>query len=522
MQAGLLTVLTLGASLSPLLTSAHLWQIKEWRWDRLREHFLEEGILRQIFGFIRPLIVAVGLLLPSLAALPIERSVVVTLAVLTGLTLAQVMLRKQQKPVWTQKAKAICALTLVLTTLTTLPLSVQTDPVLLMGLPLVVLLQPIFLGLALLLLTPLDGALKRRIFRRAEHLRSQCPDLTVIGITGSVGKTTTKELLAHVLSDRHPLVTPAYVNSDMGVAQWILKVLRAPQSPSPQTPLPRGEGLAIIEMGAYRVGEIALLCRIAKPTLGIVTHVGLQHLALFGSKEAIAQAKSELPRSLPPDGHAFLNGDSAITRAMAPLCPCPVTIVSTGGRSDIEAYDIAETMHGISFTALEQRFDVPLHGTHNVANVLLTIAVASHLGMKPAEIALKLRTFSPLSHTFAVAREGTVTVLDDTHNSSLASIEAAIEWARQQPAKGKILLASGLIELGEEREQAHKRLGSMASGIFQRVVVTHPRSAKELQAGYDGTVEVLSRETKGVPEDSLLVCCGRIPLSMITRLLPPS
>lgn len=508
MEASILIALTLTGALSLLLTAAHLWQIKEWRWDRLWAHFLEEGILRQIFGALRPLIIALFLLGLWMRVLTIDQAVLGGLGVLATLTFVQTLLRRQHKPVWTQKAKTLTGLSFSLTIVLSIMLALSQDPASRIGLLLLPLVQPLLLACSLILITPLDRYLKQKIFRKAESLRKKYPELTVIGITGSVGKTTTKELLSHLLADKSPLVTPAYVNTDMGVAQWLIKVLKG------------GEGLIIAEMGAYRIGEIALLCRILQPQIGVITHVGMQHIALFGSEEAIFQAKSELTQSLPKDGHAFLNGDSAMTRRMAEACPCPVTIVSTGGVSDIEAYDVTETSHGISFTALNQHFDIPLHGTHNVANVLLAIAVGSHMRMMPQEIAVKLRSFRPPSHTFAMKKEGTVTILDDTHNASPASFQAAIAWAKEQPFKQKVLLASGLIELGEERERAHMELGTRARGLFSRVIFSNTRSGREFHKGYNGPVETLSKDTRPFEHDSLLVCCGRIPLSSINRLLP--
>src|SRR3989338_1633268 len=367
--------LALLASLSPLLTFAWLWQVKEWRFDRLREHLRNEGCFRQLFGLIRPTTVFVlSIAGVSYAAFrPVWHTV--ALALLGILTLVQLGLRKQRFPVWTQKA-----VTLVLSTLVVDAIIANSwfsrEPALLAVLPL---FQAFTLALSWFLFWPPDRFLKRRKKRRAQKLREQFPDLTVIGITGSVGKTTVKELLSCILTGRNVQATPAYVNSEMGVSSWLLKELSRQGNHSPE--------VLIVEMGAYRQGEIALLCRIAKPTMGIVTFIGKQHMGLFGSQEALVNAKAELVEALPPDGIAFLNADNAACAALAERTSCTVQTVGTGGHTDIEAFDIEETPTGIAFRTGDTRFGIPLHGTHNVTNVLLAIAAARALGMRDRDIA---------------------------------------------------------------------------------------------------------------------------------------
>ena len=506
------TVMYLGlallASLSPLLTFAWLWQVKEWRFDRLREHLRNEGCFRQLFGLIRPTTVFVlSIAGVSYAAFrPVWHTV--ALALLGILTLVQLGLRKQRFPVWTQKA-----VTLVLSTLVVDAIIANSwfsrEPALLAVLPL---FQAFTLALSWFLFWPPDRFLKRRKMRRAQKLREQFPDLTVIGITGSVGKTTVKELLSCILTGRNVQATPAYVNSEMGVSSWLLKELSRQGNHSPE--------VLIVEMGAYRQGEIALLCRIAKPTMGIVTFIGKQHMGLFGSQEALVNAKAELVEALPPDGIAFLNADNAACAALAKRTSCTVQTVGTGGHTDIEAFDIEETPTGIAFRTGDTRFGIPLHGTHNVTNVLLAIAAARALGMRDRDIAQAVSKYTPPDHTFSVRTEKGVTILDDTHNASPHSFKAAIAWARTQPAKQKVLLTSGLIELGTEQDHIHSELGETAQGVFDRVIFMNPRSGQFFGKGYKKPIEVCTPFTEKMGEDTLLICIGRIPPATIQRLLP--
>jgi len=503
----LLIGLTLIGSLSPLLTAARLWQVKEWRTDRLREHLRAEGALRQLFGIARPAALApfaiigiAGLADESLAALG-------ALSILALLTVLQVILRRQPMPVWTAKAALLTITAFLYTALVTL--LAASSPLML---PFLVLGQPFLLLCAWLTLRPLDWWLKRRILQRATALRAALPEgAIVIGITGSAGKTTTKELLAHLLADRHPLTTPAHVNTEIGVANWFASALRGQREPP---------SIIIVEMGAYRRGEIALLCSVMRPTIGIVTSIGKQHIALFGSQQALCSAKGELPAAIPENGRVFLNADNELCGQLKDRARCPVTTVGTGGNTDIEAFEIEEIPIGLRFRMGESVFEVPLRGTHNVTNALLAIAVAQHCGMQLKGIAARMRTFVPPAHTFALRQERGVQLLDDTHNASPASVEAAITWARSQPASQKVLLMNGLIELGESQDKIHTKLGAFAAQVFHRVVFASQPGARAFSRGLGKPVEVLGERTQPVTEGTLLVCVGRMNERTLTMLLP--
>lgn len=506
----LLAVLVLTASVSALFTVANLWQVKEWRFNRLREHLRSEGTLFQLLGVTRPLLIL--LFLPALIFRVISPELWTfgVLAALTVLTVVKLALGKQPSPVWTAKALAMVSVSAGMTLAATLVLIELLPAHRLPVVSILPLLQPVAIGIAWLLFLPLDHLLKRRIMERARALRSRHGSLIVIGVTGSVGKTTTKELLLHLLRDRGARATPAYVNTEIGVSRWMIAELSTPVPPK----------ILIVEMGAYQGGEIALLAKIAQPQIGIITFIGTQHIALFGSQEKLLAAKAELFDALPEDGAAILNGDSPFAGALRDRARCRTVTVSTGGPADLEALDIEETGTGIRFRAGTTPVSVPLHGTHNVTNVLLAMAAAETAGLKRAECARALLTFRPPEHTFSVRTVGTVTLLDDTHNASSTSFSAAIQWAKEQPAEHKVLFSSGLIELGEEEDRVHAKLGQEAAGIFHRVIFTHARHARSFERGLGRPVEFFSKKTPPVPAGCLFVCIGRIPEQAIRRLLP--
>lgn len=514
--------LTLAASLSPLLTFAYLFQLKEWRWDRLREHFRTEGYARQLFGITRPAIFCFfgGLgffeLLPSW---PLAFLLTITLFNTT-----QILTSRQPYPVWTKKAVTLTGTGLLLTTVISYWLLVTHYWFLLVLVPLS---QPVSLFCSWVAWKPIDYILKQRILAKAKTFRAQFPSLTVIGITGSTGKTTTKELLAHILAPE-TIATPEHVNTELGVAKWLICTLgtrnqdlgpRTQNQDLPQSPVPSPQ-ILIVEMGAYHEGEIRTLCSVAKPTMGIITNIGTQHIGLFGSQRAIAEAKGELFAALPKNGHAFVNIDTPFAQELRKKCCCPVTTVSAANAADLQATNVEEASEGLRFHIRNILFTIPMHGEHQLGNVLLAVATATELGMTLENIAKKLQTFQPPAHTFSLGEEHGITTLDDTHNASPESLSAAIEWARHQPYKKKILLTPGIIEQGSAAARMHVRCGALAKDVFDEAYILNKKFAQYFEQGFGKPVEQRVTSNRQLPVGSLLVCVGRVPQATIQKFLP--
>jgi UDP-N-acetylmuramoyl-tripeptide--D-alanyl-D-alanine ligase len=510
----LLCVFVLLAALSPLLTFARLFQIKEWRWDRLREHLRREGRLSQLFGWVRPTVVVIGLITYGVVLQFFDEQLIPsiyilwsTIALLAWFTLFRFVIRRQARPVWTKKSFLIVTLSFVLLASLCWTLVEINAFIVLLLIP----LAPfVFVFLSWFLLWPIDRYVKRRITRKAAFIRLKYKNLTVVGITGSVGKTTTKELLSHILSDRTILVTPAHVNTEMGVASLIIRKLREEHQ------------IFIAEMGAYRMGEIALLCSLVKPSIGIITFIGKQHLALFGSQEALCKAKGELFAALPAQGYAFLNADTVFCDELMKRAACPVQTVGTGGHATYEAFDIQEGREGVSFTLRNESFSVPLTGTHQVTNVLLAVGAAEVLGVPIAESAKRLRTFKGPAQTFEKkeGKSGQI-VLDDTHNTSPSSFRASVEWARMYNAKTKILVTAGLLELGKEECTIHQELGVLSRGIFDEVIFLSKKCVRSFEQGYGKTVKVVPKQKFKISlqKDMLIICEGRMAEGIVQKLL---
>lgn len=514
------------AYISPLLTFTSLFQLKEWRMDRLLEHLRREGYVRSLFGRIRPPLLMLLFLATCIylstpfydkpddsenfgMGILIMLVIVNVLLLFALLSIIQIVTRRQNMPKWTKKAALITILAILIEA-GTLIITFYKNPVLTIFAPFIVILQPLFVLTAWAILKPLDFILKKRVMNRARTLRSSMKEVTVIGIAGSVGKTTTKELLAHVLQDLKPITTPAHVNTEMGVAQWLI-------SQNSQTRKLANSQLFIIEMGAYAKGEIALLCSIAQPTIGVMTALGSDHLALFGSEEAIIETNGELIESLPKNGHAFFYGENDGCKKLAAQALCSVTLTGAG---DLIPSNIAQTQDRLSFTIGNMPFAVPLHGHHNIHNTLLAIGTARHLGITDNRIKELLKTFRPPAHTFNVRTERGVLLLDDTYNISPLSLKAALDWAASQIQRPRTLLTSGLQETGRDENRFLQDLGSYARGKVDRVIFTHSHGTKTFAKAFQSPVEILGKETKHVESGTVLACVGRMPLSTVQRLLP--
>lgn len=501
---------SIAACLSPLCTLAALWQMKEWRWDRLLEHLRREGWLEQLVGMKRLIVMGVwafAYIITRVQHTPPQWAWLGLLPFIV-LGLLQMALRRQRFPKPTSKALATLCIALTMdAALAWLCIALGRPQY---AVVLCVTQAPV-LALAWTLLLPLDRQLKRRALARGAQARARLGDIPVIAIAGSVGKTTTKALLAHLLSDLQPTATPAHVNTEMGVAAWLERLADTTTDTH----------LLIVEMGAYRTGEIAVLCQIAKPTAGILTAVGSDHLALFGSEEAIAAANAELLAALPPTGWAVVNADSAPALGSAGLARCAVTLTGASDAAALRASAVQEGPDGLTFlTDTTPQWRVPLHGTHMVQNVLLAIAAARKMGVSDERIAQLLASFQHMEHTFSVQTRNGVRLLDDTYNISPLSMRAGIAWAGQQQERPRILLTSGLLETGKEEVRFLHELGAFAKGKIERVIFTVDRGREAFAASYGAPVELLEKSTPRLAAGALLVCLGRMRENTIDSLLP--
>ncbi len=278
--------------------------------------------------------------------------------------------------------------------------------------------------------------------------------LPVIGVTGSVGKTTTKEMLAAALSPLGPVLkTQASQNNETGVPKALLQ-------------LDDTHRAAAIEMGMRGAGQIAYLCDIAQPTAGVVTVIGTNHLELLGSQEAIADAKSEMLQALPPDGIALLNADDPFAPRLRAKTRARVVTFGVNSDADFRAQDILPTDGGWQFTVNGQCVRLHSPARHDIANALAALAAAHCHGVALRDAADALANYQPppmRMETQNLAWGGTL--LNDAYNASPASTTSALQTLAEYPGARKIAFLGDMKELGETGPQAHAALGQTIASL---------------------------------------------------------
>ncbi|WP_153398477.1 UDP-N-acetylmuramoyl-tripeptide--D-alanyl-D-alanine ligase [Ornithinicoccus halotolerans] len=322
------------------------------------------------------------------------------------------------------------------------------------------------------------GQLAREVVGRCQ----ESGGLEIIGITGSSGKTSTKDLMAQVLGRLGETVAPiASYNSEVGVPLTVCRL----------TPDTR---YLVAEMGASGVGHIAYLTTIAPPRIGVVLNVGSAHLGEFGSREAIAHTKAELVRPLPEDGVAVLNADDAVVAAMAAQTRARVLTVGRSADADARATDVRLDERGrarftMTLPSHEQPLPVALrlHGEHQVGNALAVAVVAAELGMAPADIATALGEADPVSRWRMEVHElpGGVTLVNDAYNANPESMAAALRSLAAMSGGGRTIAVLGeMRELGAESVQEHLRIGELAADLGIDVLVAVGPGAAPVGDGY--------------------------------------
>lgn len=319
----------------------------------------------------------------------------------------------------------------------------------------------------------------------ATHHRSRF-DIPVVAVTGSNGKTTTKEMVASVMAHRwRVLKTEGNLNNRIGVPQTLFRLNG------------RHEG-AVIEMGVDHVGQTTRLCEIVRPTIGVITNIGPDHLEFFGSMEGSAQSKAELLDLLPSDGTAVLNADDPYYDYLAARAICRVVSFGFSSKADVRATDVkSDGRNGTIFRLLlpgkVRHTIVRIHvqGDHNVINALAAAAVGAVLGLPGAVIAQGLSRFRPAAMRSQVFISHGVTVINDCYNANPASMKAAVQLLAQRGAgRKKIAVLGDMLELGLNAVPLHEEVGMFVAqqGIDQLVACGRlGRSLAEgaAQAGLD-------------------------------------
>ena len=343
---------------------------------------------------------------------------------------------------------------------------------------------------------PIERGINNGYINDAKRILKENPDLIIIGVTGSYGKTSVKFYLETLLRQRYRvLVTPASYNTPMGVVITIRKFLK-----------PAHE-VFVCEMGARYTGEIKELCDLVHPRHGIIASVGPQHLDTFGSIENIKKTKFELAEALPEGGMLFLNGDNEYINEMLSerkgskaVYDSPVLYYSQKSGSGYYASEIEVSNRGTEFTVNApdggtERFSMKLVGAHNVINVMGAIAVAHELGIPLEELRIPVRRIQSVPHRMEMKNHGDVTIIDDAFNSNPIGSKAAVETLAMMDGM-RILITPGMVELGEDEAEYNRKFGTYAADCCDRIFLVGKKHTEPIRDG------ILS---KGFPEKNIEV-----------------
>ena len=274
----------------------------------------------------------------------------------------------------------------------------------------------------------------------------------VVGVTGSAGKTTTKEAIAHLLATRYRVLkSEGNFNNHFGLPLMLLKL-------QPE------QEVAVIEIGMSHPGEIGALAKIAQPEIGVVICVAPVHLEFFNSVSEIARAKYELIASLPAGGTAVLNADDEYVSQFGRDFKGKVVRFGLKAPADIRAEHIQQcgalgSEFDLVVDGCREKATLPLVGNHNVSNALAAVAVALERGLTPSETVEALKTLAPGDRRGQVVQLGNITVINDCYNSNPKALNAMVDVLAAIPAKRHIVVAGEMLELGSSGEELHRRAG---------------------------------------------------------------
>ena len=349
----------------------------------------------------------------------------------------------------------------------------------------------VFIGM--IINTPIERMIYNYYKRKAQNKLNSMPNLKIIGITGSYGKTSCKNILGEILNIKYnALPTPKNLNTYNGLIMTVNNYMD------------KFTDIFIAEMGAYVKGEIAGLCKLVKPKYGILTTIGTAHLESFGSEQNIIDGKFELIESLPKDGFAILNGDDlkqvnyklknkvktiwiGITNKEADVVAENIKCSSKGTVFDVKFKGEPKTYH----------FETKLLGDHNVYNILSAIACGKEFGIDYADLQKAVKNVQPIEHRLQLKKIGNFNMIDNAYNSNPTGAKNAIKVLNTMPGK-KIIVTPGMIELGSKEEEYNKIFGEQMVEFadLDYVILIGEKKTKPIKEG------LLS---KGFDKDKIII-----------------
>ena len=509
----------------------YLWQLKEYHIGRFIDHFRTDKGKTLVFGIVSivKLILLILLLIDSVFLTLVFYVLFAVWAIESLLFIYSIFTKTFKRPVVTKKTVFLTSTSILLVILYAVFAYNYND---VLGFTFSILLfdilTPLLISAVVLLFQPFFVLARNGILKKAAKKISTFKNLTVIGITGSYGKTSTKEFLTTILASKfNVLSTPEHKNSEIGIAQTILQSLNEKHK------------IFIVEMGSYSKGGIKLLCDIVKPRIGIVTGVNEQHLATFGSLENLLSAEGgrELAESLPKNGLIILNGDNKYCldlykktginkKTKAPilekigarpstqdLSALVYTVKKDTVDSDIWTEDVEARKDSLHFIAICQdkeiaHFDVSVLGKQNVQNLLGAILIAKELGMNLEEISIACKNIrqEQAGMTLKKGLYG-LNVIDSSYSSNPDGVMADLDYLNifgqnllsldNFIQAKKVIVMPCLIELGSKSKEIHRQIGKKIAEVCDLAIITTKDRFDDIKSG---AIEY------SMPADKILLC----------------
>jgi len=460
---------------------AYFWQLKEYRWDRfldlLRTSEGKRIIFRYDFFYKMPLVLVVFFWNQSYF-LVIEWAVFLIYFLDFLYLLAKIVLKKPlKKPKFSLKIILLIFSSLLIE----IAFYLRTEDI--RTIAAFSFLRFVTITILVHLLNIASQFAKDHFARMARKKLQKLKNLRVIGITGSYGKTSTKEILSQLLSHKFKVVkTPKNINTDIGISRFIL-----------QTNF-KDYDFFVVEMGAYKIGEIERICDIVKPEIGILTAISPQHLSLFGSIENIQTAKYELLRYLPKKGLAITNSDNKYCREFLGELKCKVLTfgLEEEFKPNCLIEDMKETEEGIicKFTRnLDgQKMDIELQTKlfcdYNISNLQPSLLTANYLGFDNEEMKEALKHVVSPDNALKIQKYGEAIILNDSYNSNPDGFRVAINnLTKYSHQYKKIVITRGILELGELSDEIHEQIGGEIAFVADELVIIAPDFVEPLKKG---------------------------------------
>lgn len=484
----LCTVLTLPAFLYVLRYNLHMFQLNGYK-NGEHIHWLKKNVSRQYLLILIGILGVLSMCLPGIVTLFLQAACAL-ICMKYYLYLKKTNTKK--KLVYTARVKRLILtdsiLVILLLVLTGVFLGVSRIAG---AFAILTTLQIIALVIVNWINRPVEGMINQHYINDAKKKLRSVPDLIVIGVTGSYGKTSVKYYLDTLLKEHFEvLITPESYNTPMGV----VKTIRSSLKPSHQ--------IFICEMGARHVGDIKEICDIVHPEHGIITSVGPQHLETFFNMDNIVNTKFELADALPEVGLLFLNGDNEYIRNHSGKYKNKI-FYTTGEwakarelESQIEEGEVPQyyqtgdvklSRTGTEFTVTapdgeKETFQMRLLGEHNVINVAGAVAVANTLGIPLKQLKVPVRRIQPVAHRMQLLERGNYTIIDDAFNSNPVGSRAAVETLKQFEGV-RILITPGMVELGEKEEEYNYKFGTYAADCCDYILLVGEKHTAPIHKG---------------------------------------